>query len=48
MSDSDGKGLRALMFLGSARENRLGSRVKTFMVNQLKSRGWEVDVVGKH
>ena len=40
------KGLRALVFIGSARENRLADRVTKFMVTQMTKRGWEVDTVG--
>lgn len=41
-----GKGMKALILLGSARENRLGDRVYKFMSKQLKTRGWSVDVLG--
>lgn len=38
--------MKALILLGSARENRLGDRVSKFMTNQLKARGWEVNILG--
>ena len=41
------KGLRACMFIGSARENRLADRVVKFMTGQLQKNGWDLDVVGK-
>lgn len=41
-----GKGLKALMFIGSAREGRMADRVKAFMLSQMTSRGWEVDIAG--
>jgi len=34
------------MFIGSAREKRLGDRVSKFMISQMKKTGWTVDVVG--
>lgn len=42
-----GEGLKALMLIGSAREGRMADRVKKFMLNQMTSRGWEVDVAGE-
>ena len=41
------KGLRACLFIGSARETRLADRVVKFMSGQLQKRGWELDIVGK-
>lgn len=46
MSMATRQGLRACMFIGSAREKRLGDRVSKFMISQMKKTGWTVDVVG--
>ncbi|KAF6018665.1 hypothetical protein EB796_023028 [Bugula neritina] len=45
MSMATRQGLRACMFIGSAREKRLGDRVSKFMISQMKKTGWTVDVV---
>lgn len=39
--------LKAVLFLGSVRENRMGSRVAKFMTEQLKQNNFEVDLWGK-
>ncbi len=39
--------LRVVVFLGSVRENNMGSRAAKFMVNTIKKRGHHVDLLGK-
>lgn len=41
------KGLKALMFIGSAREVRMADRVKKFMLNEMRKREWDVECVGE-
>ena len=39
--------LRCVVFLGSVRENNMGSRAAKFITRKLEQRGFEVSVLGK-
>jgi hypothetical protein len=44
---STGQKLKAVLFLGTVRDNRLGLRVAKFMQKQLEQRNYSVELFGK-
>ncbi|XP_033727364.1 quinone reductase-like [Pecten maximus] len=44
-SKTASKNLKIVVFVGSARDGRLGERVKNFMMNRLKARNYEINVI---